>query len=219
MHRSRVAVVTHVATRVPRFGRRWCGAKLAARSQLAFGTVPVSLRQCHSAFGSATQPRQCHPASAVPLTLRQCHSTFGSATHASAVPLTLRQCHSTFGSATQPSAVPDTRRHSTEHPTASRETVACTAEPVPRGVPTHRRRPVHLLANGAATVSSARRRAWRRLDPALAGPVVCHGQNGTLSASLRLKPAPPPAGLRYQNWKYFVWPALMPPGALGMFRL
>ena len=199
MHRSRVAVVTHVATRVPRFGRRWCGAKLAARSQLAFGTVPVSLRQCHSAFGSATQP------SAVPLSL-------GSATQP-------RQCHSRFGSATQPSAVPDTRRHSTEHPTASRETVACTAEPVPRGVPTHRRRPVHLLANGAATVSSARRRAWRRLDPALAGPVVCHGQNGTLSASLRLKPAPPPAGLRYQNWKYFVWPALMPPGALGMFRL
>jgi hypothetical protein len=41
------------------------------------------------------------------------------------------------------------------------------------------------------------------------------GQNTTLKPFDRLKPAPPAAALRYQNWKFQVWPAEMGAGAVG----
>src|SRR5213592_3542030 len=40
---------------------------------------------------------------------------------------------------------------------------------------------------------------------------MSQGQNVTFNPSLKLKPAPPAAGLRYQNWKLFVAPIVIAP--------
>lgn len=53
----------------------------------------------------------------------------------------------------------------------------------------------------------------RSLEPR--SPLPPQGQNTTLRPFDRLKPAPPAAALRYQNWKFQVWPAEMGAGAVG----
>ncbi len=59
-------------------------------------------------------------------------------------------------------------------------------------------------------------RSGRRPAMAWLGFVVPpQGQKTTLKPFDRLKPAPPAAALRYQNWKFQVWPAEMGAGAVG----
>lgn len=111
-----------------------------------------------------------------------------------------------LGDATWRAAPRADRRSRTTHGT--RHDPACpgcrTAAPAPILRRLGRRSAARSVAR---PVGSRRSRADR--DP---GSDTRHGQNTACSASVVLNPAPPPAGLRYQNWKFHAEPAPTAPG-------